>query len=348
MGPANNKTAVSPGAASAVLPAHQSTDEMVCRLQLESGLARKCGLLQVSDSMQPVMINGKPIRIDAETGAGALVDVVKALTGEGFTLATRHLAKILKKEPQLSSRSKKAMINDKGSAIWTAGAPVLVEIGWCCTGRKGAEMVARALEEEASLVNEIEHRRREALKAQDEVAPAAHRHAESDGIACMRCLQPDDLAQQERYVQLLEREVSLKRALVELDKERQMLCEEVQHVDCKPWKKQRHPDSPGFGSFTVPELLVEMGRGVADTQAFTRKAREKEVYLKVYQNFEADLVPGSHRPCRYIIEAKARVAGAIKKLMGPLVHRVQQRQGGLEEHFPRVDAVAASAHAAEK
>ena len=348
MGAANSKTAVSPGAASAVLSAHQSTHRTVCRLQGASGLTRKCGLLQVSDSMQPVSINGNTIRINAESRAGALIDVVKALTGEGSTIATRHLAKILKKEPQLSSRSKKAMLNDKGSAIWTAGAPVLVEIGWCCTGREGAEMVARALEEDASLVNEIEHRRREGLKARVEVAPAAQGHAESDGIAYMRCLQPDDLAPQERYVQLLEREVSLKRALVELDKERRMLCEEVQHMECRPWKKQCPPDSSACGSFTVPDILMEMGGGVADTQAFVRKAGEKDVYLQVYRNFQADLVPGSRKPCRYIMEAKARVACAIKKLMGPSAYCMHQRQGGLEKYFNRVGDAAVGALAAQK
>ncbi len=298
--------------------------------------------------MQPVSIEGKAIRIHADSRAGALIDVVKALTGEGSTIATRHLAKILKREPQLFSRSKKAMINDKGSAIWTAGAPVLVEIGWCCTGREGAEMVARALEEDASLVNEIEHRRREGLKTQDEMAPAAHGHAESVRVACMRCLQPDDLAPQERYVQLLEREVSLKRSLVELDKERRTLCGEDQDIDSRPWKKQCHPNSSARGSFTVPELLMEMGRGVADTQAFLGKAGEKDVYLQVYRNFQADLVPRSRGPRQYIMEAKARVACAIGKLMGPSVHSVQQRQGGLEKYFPRVDDAAVGALVAEK
>ncbi len=299
--------------------------------------------------MQPVSVNGKAIRIDAESRAGALMDVVKALTGEGSHAASKRLTKMLKKEPQLSSRSKKAIINNKGGTVWTAGAPVLVEIGWCCTGRKGAETVARAFGADASLVEEIEQRRHEELESQNEVAPAAHGPAESVRVACMRCLQPDDLAPQERYVQLLEREVSLKRSLVELDKERRMLCGEDRDIDSRPWKKQCHPSSSACGSFTVPELLMEMGRGVANTQTFMGKAREKDVYLQVYRNFQADLVPGSHGPRRYIMEAKARVACAIGKLMGPSVHSVQQRQGGLEKYFSRVDdAAAVGALVAEK
>ena len=295
--------------------------------------------------MQPVSVNGKAIRMDAESRAGALMDVVKALTGAGSTAASNRLTKMLKKEPQLSNRSKKAII--KGATVWTARAPVL-EIGWCCTGREGAETIARALGEDASLVDEIEHRRHEGLESQNEVAPAAHGHVESDCIACTRCLQPGDLATQEKYVQLLEREVSLKRALVELDKERRMLCGEDRDIDSKPWKKQCHPNSSACGSFTVPELLIEMGRGVATTQAFMGKAREKDVYLQVYRNFQADLVPGSRDPRRYIMEAKARVACANRKLMGPSAHSVQQRQGGLEKYFSRVDDAAIGALVAEK
>ena len=84
--------------------------------------------------MQPVTINGSTIRIDANTEAGALVDVVKALTREP---SSKQVIRMLK-EPQLSSRAKKAFINGKGPAMWAARAPVLVEIGWCCAGREGA------------------------------------------------------------------------------------------------------------------------------------------------------------------------------------------------------------------
>ncbi|KAK9833856.1 hypothetical protein WJX74_008033 [Apatococcus lobatus] len=178
--------------------------------------------------MQPVMINGKPIRIDAETGAGALVDVVKALTGEGSTVASKRLTKMLQKEPRLSSGSKKALINDKGSAIWTAGAHVLIEIGWGCTGREGAQMVAHALEADASLVDEIGHRRHEGLKSQNEVALATHGHAESDCIAGTRCLQLTDLAPQEKYVQLLEREALMQQRNEQLDLLTASVCGEVQ------------------------------------------------------------------------------------------------------------------------
>ena len=131
-------------------------------------------------------------------------------------------------------------------------------------------------------------------------------------------------------MQLLEREVSLKRALVELDKERRMLCEEVPHIESRPWKKQCHPDSSASGSFTVPELLMEMGRGAADTQAFMRKAGEKDVYLQVYWNFQADLVPGSRNPRHYTMEAKLRVACAVKKPDGSLgtLHKAEATQLG--------------------
>ncbi|KAK9844648.1 hypothetical protein WJX74_005140 [Apatococcus lobatus] len=173
--------------------------------------------------MQPVSVNGKAIRIDAESRAGALMDVVKALTGAGSTAASNRLTKMLKKEPQLSNRSKKAIINNKGGTVWTARAPVLVEIGWCCTGREGAETIARALGEDASLVDEIEHRRHEGLESQR-----------------------------------------------------------------------------------------------------------------------------SRGPRRYIMEAKARVACAIKKLMDSSAHSVQHRQGGLEKYFPRVDDAAVGALVAEK
>ncbi|KAK9827199.1 hypothetical protein WJX74_010045 [Apatococcus lobatus] len=297
--------------------------------------------------MQPVIVNGKTIRIDAETGAGALVDMVKALTGETSTIATRHLTKMLKKETRLSNQSKKAIINNKSSAIWTAEAHVLVEIGWCCTGRGGAKMVAHALEGDASLVDEIEHRRHQGLENHYEVAPTAHRRGTKDGIANMHGLQPSELVSQQKYVQLLEREVSLKRALVELDKERRMLCEEVQHIESRPRKKLCHPDSYTGGSFTIPELLMELGRGAADTQAFMRKARGK-VYLQVYRNFQADLVPGSREPCHYIREAKETVGCAITKLMGPSLRCTQQRQGGLEKYLHRVDDAAAGALAAQK
>ena len=46
------------------------------------------------------------------------------------------------------------------------------EIGWCCTDRDRAETVVRALEEDASLVDEIEHQRHEGLKSHDEVTLA--------------------------------------------------------------------------------------------------------------------------------------------------------------------------------
>ena len=197
-------------------------------------------------------------------------------------------------------------------------------------------------------MDEIEHRRHEGLQSQIEVAPAAHGHVESDCVACTCCLQSSDLATQEKYVQLLERKVSLKRALVELDKERRMLCGEDLDIDSRPWKKQCHPNSSARGSFTVPELLMDMGRGVADTQAFMGKAKEKDVYLQVYRNFQADLVPGSRDPRRYFMEAKGRVACAIRKLMGPSVHSVQQRKGGLEKYFFRVDDAAIGALVAEK
>ena len=124
--------------------------------------------------MQPVKISGKTIRIDAVTGAGALVDVGKALAGAQSILATEQLTKMLKKEPDLSNRSNKAIINSKGSALWTAKAPVLVEIGWCCTGREGAKTVAHALQEDVLLVDEIDHRRHKGLQAQKAV-PRAQR-----------------------------------------------------------------------------------------------------------------------------------------------------------------------------
>ena len=65
----------------------------------------------------------------------------------------------------------------RGSAIWTAGAPVLVELNWSCTGRKEVEMVAHALKEGTTLVDEIERWRnpppieahREAASATDSV-----------------------------------------------------------------------------------------------------------------------------------------------------------------------------------
>ena len=61
--------------------------------------------------------------------------------------------------------------------------------------------------------------------------------------------------------------------LVELDKEKRMLWREDQQIDDRPWKRLCHLDRSASGSFTVPELLMEMGRGVADTHAFMRKPR---------------------------------------------------------------------------
>ncbi|KAK9830660.1 hypothetical protein WJX74_001153 [Apatococcus lobatus] len=255
---------------------------------------------------------------------------------------------MLENETRLSNQSNKAIINNKGSAIWTAEAHVLVEISWCCTGRGGAKMVAHALEGDASLVDEIEHRRHQGLGNHHEVAPTAHRHGTSDSIASMHRLQPSELVSQEKYVQLLERKVSLKRALVELDKERRMLCEEVLHIECKPWKKQCHPDSSASGSFTVPELLMETGRDAADTQALMRKAGEEDVYLQVYRNFQANLVPASRNPRHYTMEAKSRVACAIKKLMSPSVRCTKQRQHSLEKYLQRPNDAAAGAPIANK
>ncbi len=112
------------------------------------------------------------------------MDVIKALTGAGSTAASNRLTKMLQKHPQLSSQSKKAII--KGTTLWTAMAPVLVEIGWCCTGCEGAEIVARALGEDASLVDEIKHRRHQGLTSQNDAALAAHSHVDSDAMLAIQ------------------------------------------------------------------------------------------------------------------------------------------------------------------
>ena len=290
--------------------------------------------------MQPVTINGRTIRIDADTGAGALVDVVKALTSEPSVAASTRLTRMLK-EPQLSSRSEKAFIKGKGPAMWAARAPVLVDIGWCCAGREGAEAVAHALDEDVSLVDEIGHRRHMGLVAQGRAALPAYGHEERERINGTQGVQFDDLVHQEKYVQLLEREVSLKTTLVKLDKERRMLLGEDRQNDDRPWKRLCHPDSSACESFTVPELLKEMGREAAEMDTFMRKAIEKDVYLEVFRNFQADVVPGPYRPRRYDSAAKTRVACAISKLVGPSVPCTQQRQGSLEKYLQRPgDAVA--------
>ena len=70
--------------------------------------------------MQPVTINGRAIRINADTAAVALIDVVKALTQEPSRDASKQLTRMLK-ESQLSGCSEKAINNGKDSAKGTAG-----------------------------------------------------------------------------------------------------------------------------------------------------------------------------------------------------------------------------------
>ena len=92
-------------------------------------------------------------------------------------------------------------------------------------------------------MDEIGHRRHKGLVAQGRAALPAHGHEDRGHIASTRGLQSDDLVHQEKYVQLLESEVSLKTTLVELDKERRMLHGHDQQTDDRLWKRLCHRDS---------------------------------------------------------------------------------------------------------
>ena len=82
------------------------------------------------------------------------------------------------------------------------------------------------------------------------------------------------------------------------------------------------------GGITVARILQNIG-----DPALTKRAKERQVALDVFEQFRDDLIPGSYGPRRYHAEAEGPITAAIKEWVGA------GRQQGISKYFRAAQAV---------
>ena len=85
------------------------------------------------------------------------------------------------------------------------------------------------------------------------------------------------------------------------------------------------PDAQG--GITVARILQNIG-----DPALTKRAKERQIALNVYEQFTDDLIPGSYGPRRYRSEAEGPIAAAISEWVGA------SKQQGITRYYRAAQA----------